>query len=344
MVRASGQDRRRPTIADIAKRAGVSTGSVSHALNGLPGVSDATRQRIMAIAKEAGWQPKPAAHAVRAARSGAFGLVLARPAGTLAYEPFFAKLLSGIEAELSAREVALMLQIAKDVATEVATLRRWWAERRVDGVLLVDLRVDDPRIAVVEEIGLPAVVVGGPGDTGGLPFVASDDAGGARQIVQHLVGLGHRRVARVAGPPEFAHTLARTVAFEKALADAGASGRVVPTDFSSAAGARATAELLAGSPPPTAIIYDSDIMAVAGLSAAQELGLAVPWELSIVSYDDSPICELVRPAITACARDVVAYGARSARALLALLAGEPVRPQVEQTPRLVARASTTVPA
>jgi DNA-binding LacI/PurR family transcriptional regulator len=316
---------------------------VSYALNGLPGVSEATRQRIMAIAAEAGWQPNFAARALSAARSGACGLVLARPAGTLAYEPFFAKLLSGIEAELSAREVALTLQIANDLGTEVAILRRWWTERRVDGVLLVDLRVDDPRIPVVEEIGLPAVVVGGPGDTGGVPFAASDDAGGTRQIVEHLVVLGHRRIARVAGPPEFAHTLARTVAFEKALADAGASGRVVPTDLSSAASARATAELLAGSPPPTAIIYDSDIMAVAGLGTAQELGLAVPRELSIVSYDDSPICELVRPALTACVRDVVAYGARSARALLAVLAGEQVGPQVEETPRLVTRASSAVP-
>ena len=146
---------------DIAQRAGVSKGSVSYALNGRPGVSELTRRRILAIAEEVGWHPNRAARALSAARSGACGLALARPARTLAYEPFFAELLSGIEAELSARQVALMLQIVEDVEAETVALRRWWAERRVDGVLLVDLRMDDPRVPLVEELGLPAVIVGG---------------------------------------------------------------------------------------------------------------------------------------------------------------------------------------
>ncbi len=163
MARRQQPGPRRPTIADIANRAGVSKGSVSYALNGRPGVSELTRRRILAIAEEVGWHPNRAARALSAARSGACGLALARPARTLAYEPFFAELLSGIEAELSARQVALMLQIVEDVEAETVALRRWWAERRVDGVLLVDLRMEDPRVPLVEELGLPAVIVGAPG-------------------------------------------------------------------------------------------------------------------------------------------------------------------------------------
>ena len=163
MPRRQGQGPRRPTITDIAQRAGVSKGSVSYALNGHPGVSELTRRRILAIAEEVGWHPNRAARALSASRAGACGLALARPARTLAYEPFFSKLLSGIESELSARQFALMLQIVEDVEAETDVLRRWWAERRVDGVLLVDLRVDDPRIPLVEQLGLPAVIVGGPG-------------------------------------------------------------------------------------------------------------------------------------------------------------------------------------
>ena len=163
------------------------------------------------------------------------------------------------------------------------------------------------------------------------------------QIVQHLVMLGHRRIDRVAGSPEFAHTQLRTEVFEEALTRAGASGSVVTTDYSSSAGAEATRQLLSRSSAPTAIVYDSDLMAVAGLSAAQEMGMDVPGELSIASFDDSLICGVVRPSLTACARDVVGYGAQAARALISLVEGEPVPPYVVEPPRLVPRASTAPP-
>ena len=190
---------------------------------------------------------------------------------------------------------------------------------------------------------MPAVIVGGPGPTGSLPYVASDDAGGMQRIVGHLVTLGPRRIDRVAGLPDFVSTQVRTQAFEEALTASGASGRVFTTDFSSSAGAGATRHLLASPPRPTAIVYDNDIMAVAGLGVAQEMGVVVPVELSVVSYDDSPICEAVRPSLTACTRDVVAYGARAARALIALVEGKPVVPHLERPPRLVPRTSTCAP-
>ena len=177
MARRQDVGQRRTTITDIAERAGVSKGAVSYALNGQPGLSEQTRGRILAIADELGWRPSRVARALSASRSAACGLALARPARTLAYEPFFSKLLSGIEAELSACQIALMLQIVEDVEAETAALRRWWAERRVDGVLLVDLRVADPRVPAVEHLGLPAVIVGGPGPTGSVPYVPGNDSG-----------------------------------------------------------------------------------------------------------------------------------------------------------------------
>lgn len=340
MPRRPGPGQRRPTIADIAEKAGVSKGSVSYALNGNPGLSDRTRRRILAIAEEVGWRPNRAAQALSASRSGACGLVIARPARTLAYEPFFSRLLSGIEAQLSECHVALMVQIVEDVDAEVEALRRWWAERRVDGALLVDLRVEDPRTQAVEDMGMPAVIVGGPGHTGNLPFFPGNDGGGIRQIVTHLASLGHRQIDRVAGSPAFASTQVRTRAFKHALARAGARGRIINTDYTSTAGADATEKLLSKDPPPSAIVYDSDIMAVAGLNAAQEMGLSVPDQLSLASFDDSILCEVVRPALTACARDVVAYGATVAGALVSVIEGDDVPLHGEQSSVLVARAST----
>src|SRR5262245_12672946 len=133
---------KRPTISDIARQAGVSKVAVSYALNGQPGVSAATRRRIIAIAEEIGFSPSSAARALSGQAPQAIGLALCRPALPLGLEPFFMELISGVEAELSARSYALTLQLVADPEAEVALYRRWWGERRIDGVLVCDLRED----------------------------------------------------------------------------------------------------------------------------------------------------------------------------------------------------------
>ncbi|MFB1042721.1 LacI family DNA-binding transcriptional regulator, partial [Streptomyces chrestomyceticus] len=152
--------RRRPTMKDIAERAGVSPSAVSFALNDRDGVSPATRARIRQVAEELGWQPNSAARALSGERSGCVGLVLARPARTLGVESFFLQLVSGIQEALAARRVALLFQVVEDLDAECATYRRWWAERRVDGVLVVDPRTEDPRPALLASLTLPTVVIG----------------------------------------------------------------------------------------------------------------------------------------------------------------------------------------
>ena len=141
--------KQRPTIADIAQRAGVSKGAVSYALNGQPGVSEATRQRIVAIAREIGFSPSNAARALSGASAKAVGLTLCRPARILSIEPFFMGLISGFEAELAARSYALTLQVVATPEHEVEVYRRWWGERRVDGVFVSDLRDGDVRRELV---------------------------------------------------------------------------------------------------------------------------------------------------------------------------------------------------
>ncbi len=311
--------RRRVTIADIAIRAGVSKGAVSYALNGRPGISEATRRRILDISEELGWYPNSAARALSASRAGACGLVLARPARTIAFEPFFMQLLAGMEAELSSRSVALTIQVVDDVEAEMAVYRRWWAEHRVDGVLVVDLRIDDPRVEQIERLGLPAVIIGGPEGTGNLSAVWSDDAGAVTDVVRYLARLGHERIARVAGVPEFLHTEIRTQAFFATMAELSLSPRLITTDYMAETGARVTRQLLSDRTPPTAIVYDNDVLAVAGLGVAHEMGLSVPRDVSIVAWDDSLYTQAVHPPLTAVTRDIAAMGMHAATALLALI-------------------------
>lgn len=336
---------RRPTIADIARQAGVSKGAVSYALNGQPGVSEATRARILAIAQEIGWRPNIAARALNGARAHAVGLALCRPARFLGVEPFFMELISGIEAELSARSYALLLQVVGDHEAEMGVYRRWWGEGRVDGAILVDLHLDDPRVPQVEEMGMPVVVLGHPSAARSLVPVWADDGAAVRETVEYLAALGHRRIARVAGLPQLSHTAIRDQAFRDACERVRLdSHQSVHTDYTGEEGARATRRLLSSPERPTAIVYDNDIMAVAGLSVAQEMRLEVPADLSIVAWDDSPLCQVVRPPLTVLTRDIPAYGAHAAQRLLSLIDGENTGPLEDEAPRLTARGSTAPPA
>ncbi|WP_103349143.1 LacI family DNA-binding transcriptional regulator [Amycolatopsis sp. CA-128772] len=310
---------KRPTITDIAREAGVSKGAVSYALNGRPGVSEATRQRITEIARELGWAPSSTARALSGGRAGATGLVLDR-----SLEAFVPALLDGFEGEL-------LLQVATGRDAALAIHRRWRAERKVDGVLLTE-----PGCAAeLVRIGLPAVVLGGPGGVPGVPSVLVDDVAGALEALEYLAALGHRRVVRIAGAAAFADPEARKRAFTTAATGLPYPGTVHPEPS-----ADAIRRVLAARPRPTALLCDTDDLALAALAAARELGLAVPRDLSVVSWDDTPLCRLVRPALTAIRRPLAELGALAAAVLHDVLAGERAGDVCASRPRLITRGST----
>lgn len=343
----TGGTARRVTITDVAARAGVSRGAVSLAYNNRPGVSDATRGRIMAAVAELGWSPHRAPRKLSGAETGAadtVGLVIARPARQLQLEPFYVEFIAGAESVLEEHGCSLLLHLVRDTDREIAVHRQWWRSRMIAGSILVDLQHDDPRIAALRAIGLPAVVVGHPSLAGGYTSVWTDDETAVREAVRHLAALGHRRIARVGGHPAFGHTILRTAALNRAAADLGLEpARSVTTDFSGEQGARATHALLSSARQPTAIVYDNDIMAVAGLAAAAELGLDVPRDVSLIAWDDSQLCRLTHPDLSAMSHDVFAFGADATRRLFDVVhrrnpSSEPVAPPV-----LVPRGSSAPP-
>lgn len=333
----------RITIKEIARRAGVSKGAVSYALNNQPGVSEATRARVLKVAEELEWVPNRAARQLSAARSETFGLVLARTAKTLSEEPFYMGFVGGVESVLSEKSYALALQVVPSLDEEMATYRKWAAERRVDGVLVVDLRVDDPRIPLLRKLDLPAVLVGDPAMADGMTCVWTDGTTAMEAAVGHVAELGHREIARVAGPPEHGHVWIRDQAFAAASHRLGLAARVVHTDFSGEAGAAATRELMANDSRPTAIIYDNDLMAVAGLSVVNGLGLKSPDDVTMVAWDDSTLCRLTHPTLTAMSHNIVAYGAEVTQRLFDLLDGALPAAHLYSTPALVVRESSGPP-
>lgn len=339
----TGSRGRRVTIADVAREARTSTASVSYALNGRPGVSAATRERVLAAAERLGWSPATAARALAGAGSATIGLVLVKHPRDLAVEPFYMQFIAGVEAALADHAFGLLLEVADSAAEGSEAIRRWQASRRVDGVLLTDARPDDARIEVARDLGVPAVVVGDPQVASGLTSVWTDDATAVRAAVAHLVELGHRRITRFSAPAEVAYTAIRDAAFEEAARAAGVEHDVVRTDLSLDAGATAARAAVAASHPPTALLFDNDVMAVAALTAMHGAGLSVPRDVSIVAWDDSLLCRVVVPQLTALGHDVVALGAHAARRLIDVIAGAEPASFEDPAPRLVARASTAPP-
>ncbi|MEU4190560.1 LacI family DNA-binding transcriptional regulator [Kribbella sp. NPDC026611] len=333
----------RVTIKEIARRCGVSQGAVSYALNNQPGVSEATRARVLKVAAEMEWVPNRAARQLSAARSETFGLVLARTAQTLIEEPYFMGFVGGVESVLSEKSYALALQVVADLDEELATYRKWAAERRVDGVIVVDLRVGDPRIPLLRKLSLPAVLVGDPALADGMPCVWTDGTAAMNAALDHVASLGHRDVARVAGPPEYGDVWIRDRAFEVATRRLDLTGQVRHTDFSAVEGVAATRELLGNGARPTAIIYDNDLMAVAGLAVVQGQGLRTPDDITLVAWDDSTLCRITHPALTAMSHNIVGYGAEVTHRLLDLLNGAQPQAHLYSTPLLIIRDSSGPP-
>jgi DNA-binding LacI/PurR family transcriptional regulator len=333
---------RRPTIDDVAARAGVSSAAVSFAMNNRPGVGEATRRRVLDAAEELGWHPSASARALTEARARAIGLLLARPVEQLEIDPFFVRFLAGVERTLARTDHALLLRVMDTgEPVDLGVYARLAAARRVDGFLLTDVELDDPRFALLSGAGVPVVVAGHPVSPCPFPWVETDHARGMAAAVSHLATLGHREVAFVGGFARYEHVQARLRVWRESLAAAGLrAGPVEHATAADPAGTAATARVLAADPRPSAIVYGSDVLAATGLAAARDHGIAVPAALSITGFDDSPLAALAAPPITSVRVDYAQFGEAAAAALLAAIAGEPVPGFLPAAPELVVRGST----
>jgi LacI family repressor for deo operon, udp, cdd, tsx, nupC, and nupG len=336
---APDPQRRRPTIADVARRAGVSAAAVSFAVNDRPGVSSGTRERILAAARELGWQPSASARALTEARTRAVGLVLARSVAQLEGDSFFLRFLSGIEAALTAADYALLLQIVPgDAAAALPAYERLAAAGRVDGFLLTDIEADDPRIALLAAAAMPVVLAGRPFGSPPFPWLETRHDEGIAPAVAHLVELGHERIGFFSGQPDLEHQRLRETAWRASLAEAGLSPGPrahVVLDQHAAAVSLLREE-------PTAVVCASDPLALAVCAAARSLGLSVPEDISVVGFDDSFLATFATPALTSVRVDYAEFGGAAAIALLAAIAGDPPPAYSPSMPELVVRASTAL--
>jgi len=331
----------RVTIQVLAARLGISKASVSYALNNQPGVSDATRERVLALAAELGWHPSSSARALSRSRTDAIGMVLKRDPELLGAEPYYMNLLGGVEDVLSHANQSLLLRMVGTAnGRDLEVYRQWSAEGRVDGVIVLDLAVDDPRPALLTEIGMPFVLHGVRDDPETGRRMIEDQPGDAETIIAHLATLGHRDIVHITGPLHLAHELDRRDSIAAQAELHGISVRFLECDYTMAMAERVAIAIIRGDRVPTAIVTSNDVMA---LGTATAMRRSDRHDIALISWDDSMICQIATPTVSALARHVDDQGRRSAALLLDLLEGH-VRVPEQPLPSILHVRETSVPA
>ncbi|GIF04130.1 LacI family DNA-binding transcriptional regulator [Actinoplanes siamensis] len=324
----------RPTLEEVAARAGVGRGTVSRVVNGSAQVSPKARKAVQDAIDELGYVPNRAARALVTQRTDSIAIVVFESGERFFAEPFFGRIVQSVSSVLVARNLQMVLMIAQ-APEERRQLEGYLTRQHVDGALLLSLHGDDPLPVMLEERGVPTVRAGRSAHPG-LSFVDADNRGGARAAVSYLREQGRRCIATITGPMDMAPGVARYQGYRDVVGD----GPAAAGDFGEISGAMAMEWLLANHPQLDAVFAASDMMAAGALRVLRRSGRRVPEDVAVVGFDDSVIARHTDPPLTSVFQPVGQMGQEMVRLLLAKLDGdEAVEHETVLPTRLILRGS-----
>jgi DNA-binding LacI/PurR family transcriptional regulator len=329
-------------IAEIARRANVSTATVSRAINQSGPVKAATARKVWRAITELNYYPNSHARALVSGRSRLIGLIVSDITN-----PFFPELIRSFETQASGRQYDVLLTSTDYLTTRMSACLRRMLERKVDGVAMMTSEMDLSLIKELGKRGVPLVFmdVGQVGRK--MSHVAIDYANGIKQAVDHVVLLGHKHIGFISGPLDLHSARTRRQAFVDALRAHGLTPdkRMIREGTHTAEGGqKAMAAILRVSRIPTAVVSSNDWTAIGALHAILAAGLRVPGDISLVGFDDIPLVSYTNPALTSVRMSAADVGATAFDALFKLIGGERLEGDVYQVPtRLVVRESTAKP-
>ncbi|AQR61477.1 alanine racemase [Brevundimonas sp. LM2] len=330
-------------MLDVSRRAGVSTKTVSRVLNGEPNVTERVREKVRAAAEALNYHPNVLAQALVRRRSHLIGLVYENPSPSYVVE-----LQMGVLERLQDERYRLVVIPVSSVARREAEIVGLLRSAALDGVVLAPPASDNPRIlSDLAAAGIRFARIAPTADPGAGPGNWVDDVAAAREIAEHLIDLGHRRIAVITGDPTHASSTMRMEGYRLAFAAADLpvlDALIEPGLFTRQSGYDAAMRLLDGPERFTAILSQNDDMAVGALMAARERGLDVPGNLSIVGFDDSEVSRTSWPAITTVRQPVFEMAVSAADMVLAQLDGGAVRMRHDHPHQLIVRGSSAPPA
>jgi DNA-binding LacI/PurR family transcriptional regulator len=331
------KSRRRVTIKRIAHEAGVSLTTVSRALNDRPDIDPATRQRILALADELGYTPSAIARSLVTQRSHTIGLAVR----TLS-DLWAAHIVLPIEELAHGSGYDLFISTHHADADWERRVLRAFHGRQVDGIIVVSSVLGEEISPLQSALGIPIVLISPLVEATHRYVVRTDDVAGARSAVEHLIRLGHRRIAHIGAPDWAAPGLERRTGYRQALEAHGIAwdpALVYEGDAHETGGLAGVQALLQLADPPTAFSCFNDMTAVGAVRGARLIGHRVPEDLSVVGFDDMPLASYVDPPLTTVRQDLGALGGRATQMLLNLIAGQKTEAPVVLGTELVERTS-----
>jgi LacI family transcriptional regulator len=335
------------TIRDIARRAGVSVATVSRVVNGLPGVSNGTKEKVLKVTHELQYRPNAVARSLVTRRSYILGVFFLDPVNSDLRHPFFQDVLAGFKQRVGHEGYDLLVfNNSRPGEAGLSFAQRCW-EQQVDGVLVVGVPRINPDLHELATSGIPCMGVDcelvGPK----AGHISSDNIGGAARAVEHLIRLGHRRIAMINGSGFTKVSQDRLIGYRQALRAAGLPyqpGWVLEGDFTQAAGYDCMQQLLKGPELPKAVFSAADMMAIGAIEACQAAGLRVPEDVSVVGFDDINLASVFRPQLTTVRQQSVLMGRMAAEALVSMIGSDDFTPPVTTVPvELVVRETTAPP-
>lgn len=336
------------TIRDIAKKAGVSVSTVSRTLNNYNDVSPQTRQKVIQIAHELNYFPNAVAKSLVQKKTHTIGMFFGNKINSGFDHPFFLDVISAVREVVGNAGYDLLIFTNKN--KERATYTTLCRERSVDGVLLLltgEGKKRTEQLIELQESGIPCIAIDIPLEGRKCTYVESDNYAGAKMAMQHLLTLGHRKIAFIGGDEISKTSFDRLRGYQDALMESriGFDPSLVRLGYFSREKARqAAAELIAAHPRITAFFAASDVMACGVVEAMNQHHLQVPADVSVVGFDDSKEAEHCRPPLTTVRQQKYELGREAARLLLAILEKPEFRPKHAQLPcELVIRSSTCPP-
>ncbi|MBC6461130.1 LacI family DNA-binding transcriptional regulator [Actinomadura sp. HBU206391] len=312
-----------PTLAHVAKLAGVSPATASRVINGSARVSHGARTQVEEAVRRLGYVRRPAASTPPGRRRRSIAAVICEDSERIFTDPFFARLLWGVRRELDGGPQLVVLMVGR--AEEWRAVADYVRGGDAAGVLQIGMHSNHPFALLHATTGIPVVLAGRPASGTPLPYVDADNRGGSRAAVEYLARSGRRVIGTIAGPPDMSVGIDRLEGFRAGMGEAGllANGLVAYGDFRQASGEHAMNHLLDRRPDLDAVLVASDLMAVGALRALRRAGRRVPEDVAVIGFDDAPLAQQVRPRLTTVRQPIEDMGARMAAELLRRIAGKP---------------------
>lgn len=309
----------RLTIIEIAKQSGVSRSTVSRVINDDPNVNSTTRQRVRSVMQRLNFQPNAAARGLAAGKTRILGLVIPMGVAALFTDPYFPQIIQGITAACNQHDYSTMLWLAEP-EYERRTIQQIVSAGMIDGVIVASALTDDAVIDAVRMRHIPFVLVGRHPIHNDITYVDVDNRMSSRDAVLHLLRLGHRRIATIAGPLNMIGGMDRLAGYRDALKSRGllADEKLIAEgDFGEESGYRAMRELLPNA--PDAVFVASDTMALGAMRALREAGKKIPDDIAVVGYDDMPFAAHTEPPLTTVRQPIHRAGFVAAETLMDLI-------------------------